>query len=101
MSLIEAQPYAGKKKGVDSGIDGLIYFRSGAKTLAPPTHPMAKEADSAGFYALGERRYPRLQIITVEQALSGTKPAIPLVDAGAAFKRAARERVDTQARLDI
>ena len=26
-SLINAQPYQGKKKGADSGIDGLIYFQ--------------------------------------------------------------------------
>ncbi len=32
ISLIEAQPYGGKKKGADGGIDGLIYFRSDAKT---------------------------------------------------------------------
>lgn len=139
LSLIEAQPYAGKKKGADSGIDGLIYFRSDAKTteraivsvkggdnvgvpmvrdlkgvldrekapigvfltLAPPTRPMEKEAAAAGFYTLGDRQYPRLQIITVEQALNGAKPAIPLVDAGAAFKRAARERADTQSKLDL
>ncbi len=132
LSLVDAQPYAGKKKGADSGIDGLIYFRSDAKTteraivsvkggdnvsvpmirdlkgvldrekapigvfltLTPPTRPMEAEAAAAGFYTLGERRYPRVQIITVEQALNGTRPAIPLVDAGAAFKRAARERVE-------
>ena len=129
VSLIDAQPYGGKKKGADGGIDGLIYFRSGAKTteraivsvkgggvsvpmvrdlkgvldrekapigvfltLEPPTRPMEKEAASAGFYTLGERQYPRVQIITVEQALRGAKPAIPLIDTGAAFKRAAREQ---------
>ena len=32
VSLIDAQPYGGKKKGADGGIDGLIYFRSDAKT---------------------------------------------------------------------
>jgi adenine specific DNA methylase Mod len=32
VSLINAQPYGGKKKGADGGIDGLIYFRSDAKT---------------------------------------------------------------------
>ncbi len=139
VSLIEAQPYGGKKKGADGGIDGLIYFRSGAKTteraivsvkggenvgvpmirdlkgvlerekapigvfltLAVPTRPMEKEAASAGFYTLGGRQYPRLQIITIEQALRGTKPAIPLVDTGAAFKRAAREDGGTQSKLDI
>jgi len=133
VSLIDAQPYGGKKKGANGGIDGLIYFRSDAKTteraivsvkgggvsvpmvrdlkgvldrekapigvfltLEPPTRPMEKEAASAGFYTLGTRQYPRLQIITIEQALNGAKPAIPLVDTGAAFKRAARERVEQE-----
>jgi site-specific DNA-methyltransferase (adenine-specific) len=138
VSLIDAQPFAGKKKGADGGIDGLIYFRSDAKsteraivsvkggdnvgvpmirdlkgvldrekapigvflTLAPPTKPMETEAASAGFYALGEKKYPRLQIITIEQALAGAKPAIPLVDTGAAFKKPARESV-AQPKLDL
>jgi len=129
VSLIEAQPYGGKKKGADSGIDGLIYFRSDAKsteravvsvkggehvgvpmvrdlkgvlerekapigvflTLTEPTKPMITEAAAAGFYELGGRRYPRVQIITIEQALRGKKPAIPLVDTGAAFKKATME----------
>ena len=136
VSLIDAQPYGGKKKGADGGIDGLIYFRSDANTteraivsvkgggvsvpmvrdlkgvldrekapvgvfltLEPPTRPMEKEAASAGFYTLGERQYPRLQIITVEQALNGAKPAIPLVDAGAAFRRAPRESTGKQGSL--
>ena len=139
VSLIDAQPYGGKKKGADSGIDGLIYFRSDSKTteraivsvkggenvgvpmirdlkgvldrekapigvfltLAAPTKPMETEAASAGFYELGERRYPRLQIITIEQALAGTKPAIPLIDTGAAFKRAATENSKVQPKLDL
>lgn len=138
VSLIDAQPFGGKKKGADGGIDGLIYFRSDAKTteraivsvkgggvsvpmvrdlkgvldrekapigvfltLEPPTRPMEKEAASAGFYTLGERQYPRLQIITVEQALAGMKPAIPLIDTGAAFKRAAREQTGNQPKLDL
>ena len=137
VSLIDAQPYGGKKKGADGGIDGLIYFRSDAKTteraivsvkggdnvgvpmirdlkgvldrekapigvfltLTAPTRPMEKEAASAGFYTLGARQYPRLQIITIEQALAGMKPAIPLIDTGAAFKRAAREAPDMQPKL--
>jgi hypothetical protein len=138
ISLVDAQPFAGKKKGADGGIDGLIYFRSDAKTteraivsakggavsvpmvrdlkgvmdrekapigvfltLLPPTRPMETEAASAGFYTLGERQYPRIQIITIEQALAGTKPAIPLIDTGAAFKRVPRERGATQPKLDI
>ena len=136
VSLIDAQPYGGKKKGADGGIDGLIYFRSDAKTteraivsvkggsvsvpmvrdlkgvldrekapigvfltLEMPTRPMEREAASAGFYTLGGRQYPRLQIITVEQALNGMKPAIPLVDTGASFKRAVRETVGRQGSL--
>lgn len=136
VSLIEAQPYGGKRKGADGGIDGLIYFRSDAKTteraivsvkgggvsvpmvrdlkgvldrekapigvfltLERPTKPMEKEAASAGFYTLGDRQYPRLQIITIEQALQGAKPAIPLIDTGAAFKRAPREGRGDQTKL--
>ena len=30
-SLVDAQPYQGKKKGADSGIDGLIFFQDDAK----------------------------------------------------------------------
>jgi site-specific DNA-methyltransferase (adenine-specific) len=138
LSLLVAQPYGGKKKGADGGIDGLIYFRSDSKTteraivsvkggavsvpmirdlkgvlerekapigvfltLLPATRPMETEAASAGFYEVAGRRYPRLQIITIEEALAGKKPAIPLIDTGAAFKRAARETVDTQGKLSI
>jgi site-specific DNA-methyltransferase (adenine-specific) len=32
VSLVNAVPYGGKKKGADSGIDGLIYFKSDSKT---------------------------------------------------------------------
>jgi DNA modification methylase len=137
LSLIEAQPFAGKKKGADGGIDGLIYFRSDARTteraivsvkggegvsvpmirdlkgvldregapigvfltLAAPTRPMEAEAASAGFYELAGRKYPRLQIITLEQALNGARPAIPYVDTGAAFRRAGTEEISVQDRL--
>jgi DNA modification methylase len=33
VSLVDAVPFGGKKKGADGGIDGHIYFRSGAKTV--------------------------------------------------------------------
>jgi len=32
VSLVDAVPYGGKKKGADGGIDGHIFFKSGAKT---------------------------------------------------------------------
>jgi site-specific DNA-methyltransferase (adenine-specific) len=31
-SAVGARPYAGKKKGADGGIDGILFFKSGAKT---------------------------------------------------------------------
>ncbi len=114
-SLVNAQPYQGKKKGADSGIDGQIFFTDVEKgksvikkiiisvkgggnvgasmirdlvgtvgrtkveiglfiTLTPPTKPMLKEADSAGFYRAGNgREYPRIQILTIEDLLTGHK----------------------------
>ncbi len=45
-------------------------------TLTPPTKPMLKEADSAGFYRAGNgREYPRIQILTIEDLLTGRKRA--------------------------
>lgn len=39
-----------------------------------PTKPMLKEADSAGFYRAGNgREYPRIQILTIEDLLTGRK----------------------------
>ena len=32
VSLVDAVPYGGRKKGADSGIDGLIYFKTNPKT---------------------------------------------------------------------
>lgn len=139
VSLVEAQPFAGKKKGADGGIDGLIYFKSDSKTteraivsvkggdsvsvamirdlkgvlerenapigvflsLAPATRPMEVEAASAGFYEAWGRKYPRLQIMTIADALAGLKPHIPLVDTGAAFKQATREVLDHQHKMDL
>jgi adenine specific DNA methylase Mod len=129
LSLIDAQPYAGKKKGADSGIDGLIYFKADAKatervivsvkggegigvamvrdlkgvldrekapigvflTLNRPTRPMEAEAAAAGFYENDFGRYPRLQIIAIDDALKGARPRLPVIDTGAAFRRAHRE----------
>lgn len=47
-------------------------------TLNPPTKDMLKEAASAGFYEspLGHK-YPRIQILTIEDFLSGKKLEYP------------------------
>ena len=47
-------------------------------TLEKPTRPMIKEAVSKGFYnsPLG-KDYPKMQILTIDELLSGKKPDIP------------------------
>jgi DNA modification methylase len=128
VSLVDAVPYQGRKKGADSGIDGIIWFRPDGKTLekaivsvkggenvgvamirdlahvvererarigvfvtlAPPTVPMETEAVKAGAYETPFGRYRKLQILTIEQLLTGAKPSIPLVDP-TVFKAPSRE----------
>ena len=48
-------------------------------TLDPPTKPMQKEADEKGFYHSPgwNKDYPRLQILTVEDLLSGKTVDLP------------------------
>lgn len=59
-------------------------------TLADPTKPVLTEAIKEGFYETLYGKFPRLQILTVEELLEGKKPQIPWEDP-AAFKKAARE----------
>ncbi|MBB1074565.1 restriction endonuclease [Rhodoferax sp. 4810] len=108
-SLVNAQPYQGKKKGADGGIDGLIFFQDDAShakkiivsikggenvsvvmvrdliatverekaalglliTLTPPTRPMLAEAVSAGFYLSPQGELPKIQVLTVNDLLTG------------------------------
>ncbi|WP_026735187.1 restriction endonuclease [Fischerella sp. PCC 9605] len=144
-SLINAQPYQGKKKGADSGIDGQIFFTDTEKgkstikkiivsvkgggnvgaamvrdlvgtmqrtkaeiglfvTLTPPTKPMEKEAATAGFYkAVNGLEYPCIQILTIEDLLTGRKqPSYYDMSMGElTFKKAQREyrEVAEQGRL--
>jgi adenine specific DNA methylase Mod len=143
VSLVEAVPFGGKKKGADGGIDGLIYFSAGKDsktgkertekavvsvkggdnvsvamirdlghvmerekapigvfiTLASPTEPMLREAVKMGWYEHEDgRRYPRLQILSIDQLFNGAKPQIPLIDR-AAFKKAELESRSMQGKL--
>jgi adenine specific DNA methylase Mod len=131
VSLVNAVPFGGKKKGADSGIDGLIYFKPDGKTtekaivsvkggdnvnvamvrdlahvvdrekakigvfitLAESTAPMRTEAVKAGYYETIYGKYPKIQILTIEDLFGGKQPNIPLVDAGA-FKKAPKESED-------
>ncbi len=128
VSLVNAVPFGGKKKGADSGIDGLIYFKPDGKitekaivsvkggdnvnvamvrdlghvvdrekakmgvfiTLANATGPMKTEAVKAGFYETPYGKFPKLQILTIEELFEGKQPKMPWTDP-AAFKKAPRE----------
>ena len=48
-------------------------------TLAEPTKPMKESAAKAGFYESGlwNKKFPRIQILTIDDVLSGAKPEIP------------------------
>lgn len=133
VSLVNAVPFGGKKKGADSGIDGHIYFKPDGKkteraivsvkggehvsvpmirdlghvvdrekakigifiTLAEPTKPMLTEAIKAGYYETPFGKFPKLQILTIEDLLQGKKPEIPLIDSSA-FKKAQVESPQKQ-----
>jgi len=61
-------------------------------TLEDPTEPMRREAASAGFYdaaALG-RKYPKVQVLTIADLLSGKELQYPRLDV-ATFKKAPRK----------
>ena len=60
-------------------------------TLELPTSEMEKEAVSAGYYFsdLWQEKYPKIQILTVEELLAGVQPQIP-PSAQGAFKQAQR-----------
>ena len=64
-------------------------------TLNEPTRPMLQEAASAGFYTpehYPDHQYPRLQILTVADLLSGVEAQYPRVAPAATFRRAPRRR---------
>ncbi len=128
VSLVNGVPYGGKKRGADSGIDGLIYFKPDGKTteraivsvkggknvgvamirdlghvvererakigvfvtLTEPTGPMKTEAIKTGFYETEYGKYPKIQILTIEDLFAGKKPEMPWLDP-ASFKKAKEE----------
>jgi site-specific DNA-methyltransferase (adenine-specific) len=136
VSLVNAVPFGGKKKGADSGIDGHIYFKPDGKTtekavvsvkggenvsvpmirdlghvverekakigffitLAEPTKPMQTEAVKAGFYETPYGKYPKIQILTIEELFKGKKPLLPWRDPGS-FRQARREDTAEQGKL--
>ena len=67
-------------------------------TLAEATGPMKKEAIKSGFYETDFGKYPKIQILTIEELFAGKKPQIPLVDPSA-FKQAKKEKTGKQGSL--
>ena len=64
-------------------------------TLNQPTRPMIQEATSAGIYTpehYPDHRYPRVQILTIEDLLSGTQAEYPRFAPDVTFARAPRRR---------
>jgi site-specific DNA-methyltransferase (adenine-specific) len=72
-------------------------------TLEPATKPMEIEAGSAGFYEspAWQQKYPRLQILTIEQLLAGAHVKMP--PAYGTFKQAqkVKQNVGVQGGLDL
>jgi site-specific DNA-methyltransferase (adenine-specific) len=64
-------------------------------TLKPPTRPMKEEAAAAGFYVselFPEKRFPRLQILTIAELFAGKQFDYPRWVPPKTFKKAARRR---------
>jgi len=62
-------------------------------TLEPPTAPMISEAAAAGFYQPShflEHKFPRVQILTIEELLSGAQAQFPRFAPEATFRKAPR-----------
>lgn len=58
-----------------------------------PTKPMLREAAEAGFYQSSDgSRYPRIQILTIEELLAGKQVEYPAHRHESTFKRAPRHR---------
>lgn len=63
-------------------------------TLTEPTKPMRDEAVKSGFYVGGNgKKYPKIQILTIESLMNGTKrPEFPDTLHNPTFKKAKKEK---------
>lgn len=64
-------------------------------TLQPPTGPMRKEAVSAGYYEpehFPGKKYPKVQILTIEELLNGKELQYPRLAPESTFKKAKRKK---------
>jgi len=82
-------PYVRDLRGVverEKAVIGVLL------TLDEPTKAMRTEAASAGFYTSPWGKHPRLQILTVEDLLTGKGIDRPPAQASATFKRAPKAK---------
>jgi DNA modification methylase len=64
-----------------------------------PTKPMLREAAEAGFYTAPDgSRYPKLQILTIQDILDGKQPEYPRFARSVTFKEAPKARATTRQR---
>jgi hypothetical protein len=72
-------------------------------SFAEPTAPMRREAAEAGFYTSSDgTRYPRLQLLTVQELIEGTKSVQrPLHVRDVTFRKAPRSRVPKAENLTL
>ena len=64
-------------------------------TLSPPTGPMEQDAIAAGFYEpeyFPGQKFPRVQILTIEDLLNGKQAQYPRLAPQATFRKAPRRR---------
>ncbi|MEI2781250.1 MAG: hypothetical protein V9H25_08280 [Candidatus Competibacter sp.] len=64
-------------------------------TLAEPTKPMEREAVTAGFYQTDYGKFPKIQILIIEDLFAGKKPRMPWLDP-AAFKKSGEGRYECE-----
>jgi len=72
-------------------------------TLEPPSRPMIEEAATAGFYEAKElgKKYPRCQILTIEELLDGKQAEYPRGAGRLTFKQAKRQSKKQQAQPEL
>jgi hypothetical protein len=71
-------------------------------TLESPTGPMKKEAAEAGFYTPPQitDKFPRIQILTIEELLAGKKIAYPLQH-DTTYKKAPKARSNAAEQMNL
>jgi DNA modification methylase len=73
-------------------------------SMQEPTSPMKTEAVTAGFYesAIWGRKYPKIQLLTVEELLAGkTVEMPPIRQVGVTFKKAPKAKRKEAENLDL